>query len=216
MSQPLLSILVCHLLERRYYLERLLKCLAPQTDIDLEVWRLDQIPASKGSSHKPLYCRNIESQVDITINSWTPREATTGQKRNRLIQEARGDFIAFIDDDDLVAPNYVDSILGVIRNHPSPSKLDCIGLVGQISWHGERRTSPRKFIHTLECKEWHEKDGVYYRTPNHLNPIAARHAKAVPFPDITVGEDHVWSNAIRPLLRHEILIEDTLYFYECR
>ena len=153
------------------------------------------------------------SQVEIVINDWTPEEATTGQKRNHLINIARGDFICFVDDDDLVADDYLHKILTVIKRKPTN---DCIGIVGQISWQGTKRVNPKKFIHSVTVSEWHEKDNVYYRTPNHLNPIAARHAKAVEFPDITVGEDHVWSDAIRPLLEHEIMIEDTLYYYECR
>jgi len=199
MDRPLLSILICHLPERRELLNRLLRVL---------------IEGHHSYDMKQVTTYDLVHRgFEITINPWSRAEATTGQKRNHMVQGAAGDFICFIDDDDLVADNYVAKILETIKRKPTN---DCIGLVGQISWQGEKRVNPKKFIHSIEVNEWHEKDDVYYRTPNHLNPIAARHAKAVEFPDITVGEDHIWSDAIRPLLKHEIMIEDTLYYYECR
>lgn len=39
------------------------------------------------------------------------RKVTTGNKRNLLIAEARGDVIVFFDDDDYYAPNYIDAML---------------------------------------------------------------------------------------------------------
>jgi len=55
----------------------------------------------------------------------TPRgEVTTGEKRNRLIQRAKGDFCAFVDDDDVVHEHYVQLIERVIKRN---SDLDCVG-----------------------------------------------------------------------------------------
>lgn len=42
----------------------------------------------------------------------------TGAKRNRLLQKAMGDYLAFVDDDDWVAPTYVDEILAAAAGKP--------------------------------------------------------------------------------------------------
>ncbi len=55
------------------------------------------------------------------------KRRTVGAKRNALLSMAIGEYISFIDDDDEVAPNYVDKIIGTIikeRKRP-PQYLDC-------------------------------------------------------------------------------------------
>ena len=51
-----------------------------------------------------------------------------GRARNRGLQEAKGDYIAFIDDDDYVSPNYLEGLLKV----SSPSR---IGISNCISFN---------------------------------------------------------------------------------
>ena len=42
---------------------------------------------------------------------------TVGEKRNRLIAAARGEILAHFDDDDFYAPNYVESMVGILENN---------------------------------------------------------------------------------------------------
>ena len=44
-----------------------------------------------------------------------------------------------------------------------------------------------------------EKNGVYYRTPNHLSPVKHLIADKVRFPHVNHGEDAAYSKAIYPL-----------------
>ncbi len=181
---PTLSLLICHLVERRDQLARLQTHLGPQlTD-------------------------RVEMLIEVDN-----RQITTGEKRNRLLERAQGDFTAFIDDDDMVAPDYVRSILAAIDRQPT---VDCIGLKGIITFGGAQRLNPRPFVHSIKCHSWYEANGVYYRTPNHLNPIASRHTKVTKFPHITIGEDRAWSEALRSLLKTEVMVKEPLYFYESR
>lgn len=46
------------------------------------------------------------------------RHRSIGLKRQSLLEAARGDFIAFVDDDDAVSPDYVASLLKAIQQHP--------------------------------------------------------------------------------------------------
>ena len=78
-----LSILICTLPERKAYLARLLGILSPQV---------------------------IQGKVEVLTDD-TPRGViTTGQKRNNLLNRAKGKYIVFIDDDDMVPGHYVNRI----------------------------------------------------------------------------------------------------------
>ena len=77
-----LSILICTLKGRDEYLNRVLQVLEPQKTDDVEIL--------------------IESDE---------RQMTIGQKRNKLLDRAIGDYICYVDDDDLVSVDYIEKIL---------------------------------------------------------------------------------------------------------
>lgn len=145
-------------------------------------------------------------EVEICIDE-DQRQVTTGVKRNRMVAAANGEFCAFIDDDDTVSNDYVSKVLGGIRENPD---VDCVGLVGIITFNGN---GPRRFIHSISCDGWYERNGFYYRTPNHLNAIRRSLVLQVPYPPITIGEDKAFSDGIRPLLKTEAPITEPIYHY---
>ena len=174
-----LSILICSLIKRDYLLQRLLNGLNPQV-----------IP--------------YNDSVEILINSDTG-EKTIGKKRNELILKATGDYICFVDDDDLVSNDYVQKVLSAISSRP-----DCCGIEGMITFDG---SNPKKFVHSNKYKTWFESRGVYYRNPNHLNPVKREYATRVGFPEISRGEDRIYSERILPFLKTERYIIGTIYRY---
>jgi glycosyltransferase involved in cell wall biosynthesis len=133
-------------------------------------------------------------------------EDTVGKKRQRLLSKARGEFVAHIDDDDRISPTYVSKILSAIEKNP-----DVVGLTGIITTEG---LNPKKFIHTMQCKTWYEHENCYYRNPNHLNPVKRELALQVGFKDINCGEDKDYSDRLLPLLKTEVFIPETLYYYQ--
>jgi glycosyltransferase involved in cell wall biosynthesis len=136
---------------------------------------------------------------------------TTGAKRNRLLDAASGDFLCFIDDDDDVPDNYVKLICEALKTNPT---VDCLGIVGIMRGPtGVEAT----FKHSIQYKTWHS-DGhkVYYRCPNHLNPVRSALAKAVRFSEITIGEDADFSLRLLPKLSSEFNVEQPLYLYLTR
>jgi cellulose synthase/poly-beta-1,6-N-acetylglucosamine synthase-like glycosyltransferase len=152
--------------------------------------------------------RQQTPDVEILIET-DNRKITTGAKRNLLLHEAHGDYIAFVDDDDEVASDYVQKILAATATYP-----DCCGMEGQVTF--QRTGVSRRFIHSLKYKSWFEKDGVYYRCPNHISPVRRGLALSVGFPDLTIGEDRDYSMRLLPLLRTESCISGILYYYKAR
>jgi hypothetical protein len=133
------------------------------------------------------------------------REKTIGTKRNCLLDKAEGDYIVFVDDDDIVPGYYVSQIIAALKTRP-----DVVGINGIITVCDR---NPKPFIHTMECERWHEKDGVYYRCPNHWNPVKRGLALQAGFPPINYGEDHAYSDALYPLLQTEVKINAPMYYY---
>lgn len=144
-------------------------------------------------------------QVELLANL-DSGEKTIGHKRNELLRASKGEYVAFIDDDDLVSADYINSILTAI-NYKKP---DCCGIEGKIFFN---KKINKKFIHSIKYQNWFEKNNVYYRCPNHLNPIRRELALAVGFNDLNSGEDHDFSERIKPLLKTEVYIKKCLYFY---
>lgn len=145
-------------------------------------------------------------QVELLANL-DSGEKTIGHKRNELLRAAKGEYVTFVDDDDLVSKDYVDSILTAI-NYKKP---DCCGIEGSIFLN---KKVNKKFIHSIKYQNWFEKNNVYYRCPNHLNPIRRELALAVGFQNISKGEDFDFSLRIKPMLKTEVFIKKSIYFYK--
>lgn len=148
--------------------------------------------------------RQMEDKpVEILIN--VSPDKTIGAKRNALLKKAEGDYVVFIDDDDLIARDYIDRILEATETNP-----DCIGISGIIIPRGKKH---RPWHISMDYKEWFEKNEVYYRSPNHISPVKRSIALKAMFPEINHGEDKVYSERIYPLLKTEVRIEGCMYTY---
>jgi len=149
--------------------------------------------------------RQMARQPVEMIFDRTGPHMTVGAKRNALLSRASGRYVAFIDDDDTVHPSYVGLVLDRLKFNP-----DCVELRGTMTTNG---TNPKQFIHTIHCTHWHEKDGVYWRMPNHLNPIRRELAVQAGFPEKSFGEDHEFSQRVQPLLKTQAELPISIYNY---
>jgi glycosyltransferase involved in cell wall biosynthesis len=182
--KPLFAILICHLPEREQLLNRV----------------MDQLTIQR---------KGHEDQVKILINT-SDRSKTTGAKRNELLdwaKEENASHIAFVDDDDLVSPNYIERVLPGVEGD-----FDCCELWGQY-WENNKQFNP--FHHSIIHDHWWQDDKFYYRNPNHLSCIKLDLLKNIRFQDKTVGEDAHYSIDIQKagLLKREYPIKEILYFY---
>lgn len=148
----------------------------------------------------------LQSEVEVLYLS-DKGEASVGQKRNELVSLSKGEYVCFIDDDDKVSDNYIPLIYKSLVSYP-----DCVGLTGVITFNGK---NPKRFIHSIKYNSYFEKGGVYYRPPNHLNPIRKEIAQHFLFPSKYFGEDTDWALRIckAGVLKKECFISDPLYYY---
>lgn len=139
-----------------------------------------------------------------------PRDKVSiGTKRNDLLSHAEGKYVCFVDDDDEVAEDYVETILTAIQSDP-----DCLSIRGIMTSDGK---NPEVFEHSINYPEWRTTDNPikYERYPNHLNVIRKDIAIQFRFPETSFGEDKAWSDQVHQsgLLKTEVYIDKVLYYY---
>jgi glycosyltransferase involved in cell wall biosynthesis len=144
------------------------------------------------------------SKIEVLVDA-DEGSITVGTKRNRMLEKAKNDYVCFLDDDDLISRDYVAKVMGALATRP-----DCVGLEGIYTRSGQ---DPRLFKHSIKFTSWYEDNGVYFRNPNHLNPIRRDLASVARFPDLVRGEDHAYSQRVQPLLKTEVYIEGPIYHY---
>jgi glycosyltransferase involved in cell wall biosynthesis len=202
-----LSILICHLEARSAPLKELLSVLQPQVDA----------------------CDDVELRIRTDDGT-----ETVGHKRNKLLYVAKGDYICYVDDDDMVPGDYVQAIVGAICGNrliydPTTGTVvegrdslpDVIGLKGHMVKAGGNK--PEVFIHSIKYgnrkdpkKSWFSKEGIYYRCPNHISPVKRELALETRFPEIDHGEDRDYSLRLLPLLMSEVFIDKCMYVYRAK
>lgn len=150
--------------------------------------------------------KKFPGQVDYKIHD-AVRSMSTGKKRNQLIEQSMSDYFAFVDDDDLVSDVYVESILKAIETGP-----DVVTFCGYMTTNGKDR---RNFTIKLGSK-YEEKNGHYYRFPNHLCAFKREKVQHIKFPDQYVQEDWIWAKTIndRKILKTEVHLPMDLYWYD--
>lgn len=176
-TAPILSILICTLSDRIDKLNTLLEKLYSQAD-----------------------GYNVEFLTDSDNG-----ESSIGEKRNRLLRKAKGEYVCYVDDDDDVSFDYIRCICKAVETKP-----DCVGIEGEIiGIHGVL-----KFFHSIEFQGWYTGIDGFYRTPNHLNPVKRNIVSKIMFKEISFGEDNYYSNALKHLIKTEEYIDHPIYIYK--
>jgi glycosyltransferase involved in cell wall biosynthesis len=206
MTNPKLSILIPTTPDTEDFLLRLFSQFPPAEKTDTLMTFVHEDTGSKIGEIFGVYSGVIEILVftDNFIYS-------IGKKRNYLLEHAKGDYIAFIDDDDEIGPNYFKHAFAGIEKG-----VDACGLTGIITEDG---LNPKKFVHSFLYDHWFEKDNVYYRNNNHLNVIKREIAIQMKFPETNMGEDHDYSKQLQRsgLITTEYWDqEEVIYYYKYR
>lgn len=129
-----------------------------------------------------------------------------GQKRNVMVDMAQGRYVAFVDDDDRVDPNYLTSLL-----HATETDADVITFLVSVSLNGHK---PKLCRYSIEFKHDHNTTTGYERLPNHICAVKRELASQVSFPNLPYGEDSAYSKLLLPLLKTERHLPVVLYHYD--
>ncbi|PEE75266.1 hypothetical protein COM81_18945 [Priestia megaterium] len=135
------------------------------------------------------------------------KKRTTGSKRNILIEQAQGEYISFVDDDDRIEPDYVQTLVETIDQNPI---ADCITFDVEINLSGLEKKITKYDVNYLHSQD----DQYYYRKPNHIMCYARRIAVQEKFLNISYGEDDEWAARASTLIKNQIKIQRVLYYYD--
>jgi hypothetical protein len=127
-------------------------------------------------------------QVEILFDSskkFLKGGLSVGAKRDALKCRATGDYLVFVDDDDIVAPNYLESVLRLSESNPDIITFRSLyksstywGIVDMNLNHSEN--------------EQMNDTAIVKRQPFHVCPIRTTIAQQHSFPDINNAEDWGW------------------------
>lgn len=148
-----------------------------------------------------------EDQTRVEILMLTDAKGVTlGTKRNDMVRLARGAYVAFVDDDDRVTPDYLSSLLEATERGD-----DVITFLASVTTNGGR---PMVCRYSMAFDEDKNTSKEYHRIPNHLSAVRRELALRTPFPELGKSEDSEYAKQLKPLLRSEYHIDRTLYHYD--
>lgn len=133
------------------------------------------------------------------------RARTIGAKRQALVDIARGEYIAFVDDDDDIANDYVSSVLDAIAKGTDVITFEqraiYNGLESKIVFGVNNRDEPFK------------PGGITLRAPWHVCAWRRESVADCQFSESNYGEDRIWSIQARKRARTGYHIARVLHTY---
>jgi len=176
------SICIRTVVDRPDKFKRLVDCLAPQV-------------------------ANYNGDIEVVV-LWNNYEHELSELRQLMLEDARGEYINFIDDDDLVAEDYVETI------YPLLDGVDYIGF--KLDFYSGT-TLQKPTIHSIKNPGWEDGGAAYLRRGTLVNPTKRNLMLKAGFKgsDYRKGipEDITYADAIDKLLKTENFIDKTMHFY---
>lgn len=178
-NQPKLSILICTVPERQTVLNAMLSDLQQQINL------------------LPVEVLYLGDNFSMTI----------GEKRNRLMEMAKGKYISYVDDDDVISPEYVRKILQATETNTSV-----------ITFKGKEYLSGTYTFDFIFSRNnptnWKEREKkLHHMVPNHLCAWRRDIATREKFLSQNLREDHEWAERMIKHCQTEHFIDDYLYYY---
>lgn len=110
-----------------------------------------------------------------------------GKKRESLVKRAAGKYLCFVDSDDFISPNYMETLVRLCHEDKDVicfnniSKLDNFWMVVNMSLDNDNQQA---------------EPGIVKRKPWHICPVRSEFAKLHNFPDSNYGEDWTWMEQV--------------------
>lgn len=160
--------------------------------------------------------QGLENLVEI-ITYEDNREITIGEKRNLLVDKAKGEMISFVDDDDDISEDYFKLITEAILR--SNNTLDAIQIFCYVVNKSNERYNTyvfkgleKNFIKSLPLRDRNTNKFTNSKI-SQLNPIKTSLVKSVKYPNIPIHEDLIFCLNIQPKIKKVDTIFKNIYTY---
>jgi len=139
------------------------------------------------------------------------RKRTIGAKRDALLRIARGTFIAYVDDDDTVSPDYVASLIEAIKTTASPN--DQVDVITFAQFARVDKACAKIVFGLRQENQPFVPDTAVLRAAWHV--CAWRRSVAIlsHFPESNYGEDWAFAEPLNRIARASIHLDKVLHYY---
>jgi len=139
------------------------------------------------------------------------RKRTIGAKRDALLRIARGTFIAYVDDDDTVSPDYVASLIEAIKTTASP--IDLVDVITFAQFARVDEAAAKIVFGLRQENQPFIPDTEVLRAAWHV--CAWRRSVAIlsHFPESNYGEDWAFAEPLNRIARASIHLDKVLHYY---
>ena len=171
------------------------------------------IPSRIDKYLTPLYdklLKQSEGHKEVEILCLIDNKSMTiGEKRQALLDSARGRWIGFLDDDDDVSDDYIASLVDAMTNKPA----DVITFDQHCTVNGEEFDVNFKMGNPHEPFRAGTDIKLLRRPPYHMCFWHRKIAKNFRFSDSSYGEDIAWCSSMYPYVTSETHLDKVLHHY---
>lgn len=128
-----------------------------------------------------------------------------GKKRESLVQRSEGKYCCFVDSDDMIPGNYLETLVRACQHHADIITFKAFArlsnywaVIDMSVMYPNKESTP---------------EGTVHRAPSLVCPIRSSLAKDIPFDDTNYGEDSSWMDKVLKRCRGEKHIDMVLYEY---
>ena len=132
---------------------------------------------------------------------------TIGRKREAVLRASHGQFLAYTDDDDWIAPTYIAEITAAIGAHRD---VDVVTFNSHAYINSDK---PAEVIMQLGNPNEQYSSGRFKRAAWHTCAWRAELAKQFSFPDSSYGEDWAWAKQCNEAAKTEHHLDSFLHIY---
>lgn len=163
---------------------------------------------------KELMSQIHKSKQNIIVSTYSTEPFNKGGlpvgiKRQNLLNDSKGEYVVFFDDDDFPTGDYIEEVVKALESKP-----DVVTFGGWLTTDGYNRV------------EWQLKHGSNHvvtgdfisRPPNHVCPIKREIAVQIGYQSLNFGEDHDYCERLKQsrLIKTSVHIDKPIYYYDYR
>jgi glycosyltransferase involved in cell wall biosynthesis len=191
-----------------------------QTFPDIEFLVLDDCGTDSSIDIVKEYQQNHPRGKDIRIVR-QPQNGGLGRARNRIIDEARGQYLYHFDADDVIAPNTIE----LLYKHAKQYDADIVyGSYQRIHQFGDQKeTEDFRYSFSTFLKEDEFADQAYSKyaflqaqTWNFLIKTEIYRKNNIRYKSVNFWEDFTTTIDLPTYITRAVLLPDMTYFYYCR
>ena len=150
-----------------------------------------------------------------------PHNGGIGEARNKVVKEAQGRYLYFLDADDTIAPATIELLYGQAQKYDADIVYGSYQRIEEFNGETKKRDYSYPHIHFLKENEFAERVYQDYNflqasTWNFLIDINVIRNNHLRFMDINYWEDFVFTMDLPIYITRAVLLPEITYYYYCR